>query len=125
VVVDVAFAAAGQWRSKTRPFLEGLGDRLALFVDHHEHKEAWAHYADDPRFLLVPNKIAHACPELVTPELVSRAGVVDVVVAHHDFDGLLSAVKFLRDGTERVRPERVTLRSRNFCQAWNRRRPGY
>ena len=98
VVVDVAFAAAGQWRSKTRPFLQGLGDRLALFVDHHEHKEAWAHYADDPRFLLVPNKIAHACPELVTPELVSRAGVVDVVVAHHDFDGLLSAVKFLRDG---------------------------
>jgi hypothetical protein len=98
VVVDVAFAAAGQWRSKTRPFLDALGDRLALYVDHHEHKEGWAHYAGDPRFVLVPNKIAHACPELVTPDVVARAGAVDVVVGHHDFDGLLSAVKFVRGG---------------------------
>lgn len=98
VVVDVAFAAAGQWKSKTRPFVDALGDRLALYIDHHEHKEAWAHYANDPRFLLVPNKIAHACPELVTPEVVARAGHVDVVVGHHDFDGLLSAVKFVRKG---------------------------
>lgn len=98
VVVDVAFAAANQWKSKTKPFLDGLGERLALFIDHHEHKEAWAHYGADPRFLLVPNKIAHACPELVTPDVVARAGAVDVVVAHHDFDGLLSAVKFLRGG---------------------------
>lgn len=98
VVVDVAFAAAGQWRSKTRPFLDALGDRLALYIDHHEHKEAWAHYGKDPRFVLVPNKIAHACPELVTPDVVARAGAVDVVVAHHDFDGLLSAVKFVRGG---------------------------
>jgi hypothetical protein len=98
VVVDVAFAAAGQWKSKTEPFLQALGDRLAMFIDHHEHKEAWAHHAGDPRYLLVPNKIAHACPELVTPDAVARAGAVDVVVAHHDFDGLLSAVKFWRGG---------------------------
>jgi hypothetical protein len=42
--------------------------------------------------------VAHACPELITPDLVRRAGPVDVVVAHADFDGLLSAVKFLRGG---------------------------
>lgn len=100
VVVDVAFAAAGQWKSKTKPFLDALGDRLALYIDHHEHKEGWSHYANDPRFVLVPNKVAHACPELVTPDVVARAGVVDVIVAHHDFDGLLSAVKFQRGGRE-------------------------
>ncbi|MDP2343735.1 MAG: hypothetical protein Q8O67_22445 [Deltaproteobacteria bacterium] len=98
VVVDVAFAAAGQWKSKTKPFIDGLGDRLVMYVDHHEHREAWPLYVDDPRFLLVQNRIAHACPELVTPELCARAGVVDVVVAHHDFDGLLSAVKFVKHG---------------------------
>jgi hypothetical protein len=101
VVVDVAFAAAGQWRSKTRPFLDALGDRLLAFVDHHEHREAWPGYVGDPRFVLVHNRIAHACPELVTPALVERLGglsVIDDVVAHHDFDGMLSAVKLLRGG---------------------------
>jgi hypothetical protein len=101
VVVDVAFAAAGQWKSKTRPFLDALGPRLLAFVDHHEHREAWPCYRDDPRFVLVHNRLAHACPELVTPALVERIGgldVVDDVVAHHDFDGLLSAVKLLRGG---------------------------
>src|SRR5712664_3801658 len=83
-VVDVAFAGGENYEKSTVPFLEALGDRLAIWVD--------------PRFVLVPNRIAHACPELVTPEVVSRAGPVDVVVAHADFDGLLSAVKFLRGG---------------------------
>ncbi len=98
VVVDVAFAAAGQWKNKTKPFIDALGDRLAMYVDHHEHREAWPLYIDDPRFLLVQNRVAHACPELVTPELCARLGPVDVVVAHHDFDGLLSAVKVVRQG---------------------------
>jgi hypothetical protein len=101
VVVDVAFAAAGQWKSKTRPFVDALGPRLLAFVDHHEHREAWAHVQGDSRFVLVPNRVAHACPELVTPALVERiggVGVIDDVVAHHDFDGLLSAVKLLRGG---------------------------
>ncbi len=98
VVVDVAFAAAGQWRSKTRPFIEGMGEHLVRYIDHHEHKEAWAAYADDPRFLLVQNRIAHACPELVTPALMAEIGHVDVVVAHHDFDGLVSAVKVMTGG---------------------------
>ncbi|OLE51748.1 MAG: hypothetical protein AUI36_18530 [Cyanobacteria bacterium 13_1_40CM_2_61_4] len=52
----------------------------------------------DPRFRLVPNRDAHACPELVTRDVVERAGPVDAIVAHADLDGLLSAVKFLRKG---------------------------
>jgi hypothetical protein len=97
-VVDVAFAAGPGYESATLPFIEMLGDRLALWVDHHEHPIGWARYRNDPRFLLVPNREAHACPELVTPESVKRAGPLDVVVAHGDFDGLMSAVKFLRNG---------------------------
>src|SRR6266404_3035561 len=97
-VVDVAFAAGDNYEKSTVPFLDALGDRLALWIDHHEHPLGWSRVRGDPRFLLVPNRIAHACPELVTPEVVRRAGTVDVVVAHADFDGLLSAVKFLRGG---------------------------
>ena len=81
------------------PFLESLRDRLAVWIDHHEHPVGWSRVRGDPRFLLVPNRDAHACPELVTPEVVARAGKVDAIVAHADLDGLLSAVKFLRGGT--------------------------
>jgi hypothetical protein len=94
----VAFAGGDNFEKSTVPFLEALGDRLAIWIDHHEHPVGWARYRDDPRFLLVPNRVAHACPELVTPEVVRRAGDVEVVVAHADLDGLLSAVKFLRGG---------------------------
>ena len=97
-VVDVAFAGGDNFEKSTVPFLEALGDRLAIWIDHHEHPLGWARYRDDARFVLVPNRIAHACPELVTPEVVQRAGQVDVVVAHADLDGLLSAVKFQRGG---------------------------
>lgn len=97
-VVDVAFAGGENFERSTLPFLDALGDRLAIWIDHHEHPVGWARFRDDPRFLLVPNRVAHACPELVTPEVVRRAGPVDVVVAHADLDGLLSAVKFLRGG---------------------------
>ena len=96
-VLDVAFAGGDNFARSTVPFLEALGDRLALWVDHHEHP-MWSQHRDDPRFLLVPNREAHACPELVTADVVRRAGRVDAVVAHADLDGLLSAVKFLRGG---------------------------
>jgi len=98
-VLDLAFAGGENFEKITLPFLEALGDRLALWIDHHEHPVGWARVREDPRFLLVPNRDAHACPELVTPELVRRAGKVDAIVAHADLDGLLSAVKFLRGGT--------------------------
>ncbi|GAC1345879.1 MAG: hypothetical protein NVSMB23_22630 [Myxococcales bacterium] len=97
-VVDLAFAGADNFERTTVPFLEALGDRLAIWIDHHEHPVGWARVRGDPRFLLVPNREAHACPELVTQAVVQRAGAVDVVVAHADLDGLLSAVKFLRGG---------------------------
>jgi hypothetical protein len=97
-VVDVAFAGGDSFEKTTVPFLKALGDRLAIWIDHHEHPVGWASVKDDPRFVLVPNRVAHACPELVTPEVVQRAGHVDVVMAHADLDGLLSAVKFLRGG---------------------------
>ena len=98
-VVDVAFAGGENFEKSTLPFLEALDDRLAIWIDHHEHALGWSRFRDDPRFVLVPNRIAHACPELVTPEVVRKAGPVDVVVAHADLDGLLSAVKFLRGGS--------------------------
>src|SRR2546430_10046333 len=97
-VLDVAFAGGENFEKATVPFLEALGDRLALWVDHHEHPVGWARYRNDPRFVLVPNREAHACPELVTADLVARTGPVDQVVAHADLDGLLSAVKVLRKG---------------------------
>jgi hypothetical protein len=97
-VLDVAFAGGDNFEKITVPFLDAIGDRLAIWIDHHEHPVGWSRVRDDPRFLLVPNREAHACPELVTPEVVSRAGKVDSIVAHADLDGLLSAVKFLRGG---------------------------
>jgi hypothetical protein len=97
-VVDVAFAAGDNFETSTLPFIEAVGERLAIWVDHHEHPLGWSRFRGDPRFVLVPNREAHACPELITPELVRRAGPVDLIHAHADFDGLLSAVKFLRGG---------------------------
>jgi hypothetical protein len=37
---------------------------------------------------------------MVTPDLVARAGRVDTIVCHTDFDGLASAAKWLRGGNE-------------------------
>ena len=37
---------------------------------------------------------------MVTAELVARIGPVDTIVCHTDFDGLCSAAKWLRGGTE-------------------------
>jgi hypothetical protein len=97
-VLDVAFASDQMFDLATEPFIAAVGDRLALWCDHHEHAAGWAKHRDDPRFLLVPNRIAHACPELITPEVAARAGELDALVIHGDFDGLLTAVKLLRGG---------------------------
>jgi hypothetical protein len=99
VMLDVAFAGSGAtW--KTHDFIDKAGPRLRLWVDHHEHPEGWARYEGDERFVLVSSKRAHACPELVTPDVVARAGEVDHILAHHDFDGMMSAVRFLNGGRE-------------------------
>jgi hypothetical protein len=102
VVVDVAFAseaAAGGFEKITKPFIDGLGSRLAAWVDHHDHA-LHAEYKNDPRFVLATKAQHGACPEMVTPELCARVGKVDTIVCHTDFDGLCSAAKWLREGLE-------------------------
>jgi hypothetical protein len=102
VVLDIAFAAGGggaSFEKTTLPFIEGLGSRLAMWIDHHDHV-MHARYAADPRFVLATKAEHGACPEMVTPELVARAGLVDTVCCHTDFDGLCSAAKWMRDGIE-------------------------
>jgi hypothetical protein len=102
VVLDVAFASeasGGGFDKITRPFLEGLGPRLAAWVDHHDHV-LHERYAADPRFVLATKAQHGACPEMITPALVERIGQVDTVVCHTDFDGLCSAAKWLRGGIE-------------------------
>lgn len=103
VVLDVAFAAAGaggaSFEKTTKPFIDGLGDRLAMWIDHHDHQKH-ALYAHDARFLLRTKAEHGACPEMVTPALVERAGPVDTICCHTDFDGLCAAAKWVRGGDE-------------------------
>jgi hypothetical protein len=102
VVLDIAFASeasGGGFEKITRPLIEGLGPRLAAWVDHHDH-ERHAHYAGDSRFLLTTKAAHPACPELIDPALVARVGAVDAIVCHGDFDGLCSAAKWLLGGEE-------------------------
>jgi hypothetical protein len=102
VVLDVAFAseaANGGFEKTTRPFIEALGPRLAAWVDHHDSADH-ARYRGDPRFVLATKAEHGACPEMITPELVASVGQVDTIVCHTDFDGLVSAAKWLRGGSE-------------------------
>lgn len=102
VVLDVAFASeasGGGFEKITKPFIDGLGARLAAWVDHHDHA-LHAEYKKDPRFVLATKAEHGACPEMVTPELVARVGPVDTIVCHIDFDGLCSAAKWMRQGVE-------------------------
>lgn len=101
-VLDIAFAAGAggaSFEKTTLPFITGLGDRLAMWVDHHDHVMHQS-YAGDPRFVLATKAEHGACPEMITPEIVARAGRVDTVCCHTDFDGLCSAAKWMRDGVE-------------------------
>lgn len=101
-VLDIAFAseAGGQGFEKvTLPFITGLGARLAAWVDHHDSAHH-ARYAEDPRFLLATKAEHGACPEMITEDVVERAGKVDTIVCHGDFDGLASAAKWMRRGEE-------------------------
>jgi hypothetical protein len=101
-VLDVAFASEGggaSFEKTTLPFIQGLGSRLAAWVDHHDH-ERHADYTGDPRFILTTKAEHGACPELVTPEVVRAAGPVDTVAMHLDLDGLYSGAKWVRGGVE-------------------------
>ena len=102
VVLDVAFASeasSGGFEKVTLPFITGLGPRLRAWVDHHDH-DRHRSYAEDRRFVLSTKAEHGACPEMVTKELVARVGPVETIVCHTDFDGLMSAAKWMRDGEE-------------------------
>src|SRR5690606_3800402 len=102
VVLDIAFAAetaGSSFEKVTKRFLDGLGSRLAMWIDHHDHVRH-ADYADDPRFVLSTKAEHPACPEMVTPERVAQAGPIDTICCHVDFDGLCAAAKWIRGGEE-------------------------
>lgn len=102
VVLDLAFASeasGGGFEKLTKPLIDGLGARLAAWIDHHDHV-LHASYADDPRFVLSTKAEHGACPEMITPAIVERTGPVDTIVCHNDFDGLCSAAKWMRGGVE-------------------------
>lgn len=103
-VLDIAFASQSGGRKSsfertTQRFIERLGDRLAAWVDHHD-SDHHARFAHDPRFRLARKAEHGACPEMVDPDVVARAGHVDTIVCHGDFDGLASAAKWIRGGRE-------------------------
>jgi hypothetical protein len=110
VVLDIAFAydvegespkkgGASKFEQITGKLIDGLGPRLAAWVDHHDHARH-AEFRKDPRFVLATKAEHPACPEMVTPELVARVGDVDTIVCHTDFDGLCAAAKWMRGGVE-------------------------
>jgi hypothetical protein len=103
VVLDLAFAAtigtSVSFELTTRPFLDALGDRLAAWVDHHDH-ERHADFARDPRFVLATKAEHGACPEMVTPDLVRQTGPIDCICTHVDLDGLYAAAKWILGGRE-------------------------
>jgi hypothetical protein len=102
VVLDIAFAAetaGSSFEKVTKRFLDGLGPRLAMWIDHHDHVRH-AEYASDPRFVLSTKAEHPACPEMVTPERVAAAGPIDTICCHVDFDGLCAAAKWIRGGVE-------------------------
>jgi hypothetical protein len=101
-VLDIAFAGQGRstgFDKVTWPFIQALGARLRVWVDHHDHDEH-VRFAGDPRFVLATKAQHGACPEMIDPALVEAVGPIDTIVCHTDFDGLASAAKWMRGGTE-------------------------
>ena len=102
VVLDIAFAAdtgSASFETVTGRFIEELGPRLAMWVDHHDHARH-PEFAGDPRFVLSTKAQSPACPEMVTPARVAAAGPIDTICCHVDFDGLCAAAKWIRGGEE-------------------------
>lgn len=102
MVLDLAFAADGMgtpFEEITGAFIAGLGSRLAMWVDHHDH-DLHVEYRRDPRFVLAKKSEHGACPEMVTPARVREAGPIDTIVCHLDLDGLYAAAKWMLGGDE-------------------------
>ena len=102
VILDVAFAADGigpGYAKTTLKFINALGDRLACWVDHHDHP-CHVDYAKDERFVLCTKAEHGACPEMISPELVAQVGPIESIVAHFDLDGIYAASKWILGGKE-------------------------
>ena len=102
MVLDIAFAGMSNkagFEQVTLPLIEELGDRLRGWIDHHDHQDH-KRYKNDPRFYLATKAEHGACPEMITEAVVQAIGEVDTVLCHNDFDGLVSAAKWMRGGTE-------------------------
>lgn len=102
VVLDIAFAGLSNktgFAQVTLPLIEGLGERLRGWIDHHDHVEH-ERYRDDPRFVLSTKAEHGACPEMIDERVVAAIGPVDTILCHNDFDGLVSAAKWMRGGRE-------------------------
>jgi len=102
VVLDIAFASMGLGKGfdrTTGKFIEGLGSRLARWVDHHDHP-LHARFASDERFVLCTKAEHGACPEMIGPELVQSTGPIDTIVCHFELDGLYAAAKWILGGHE-------------------------
>lgn len=109
VVLDVAFNAGTpqgpgtpqeQFEKTTGAFINALGGKLALWLDHHPHT-AWGEYQHlDPRFVLVKREHAPSCPPLITNVIVANYGEADTIVCHGDVDGIASAVTYMLKGQE-------------------------
>jgi hypothetical protein len=103
VVLDLAFAStigtSISFDQITKPFLDGLGDRLAMWVDHHDH-DRHVDFKGDSRFRLSTKAEHGACPEMVDEELVRQVGPVDCICTHVDLDGLYAAAKWILGGRQ-------------------------
>ena len=107
VVLDIAFNERRikkngrihhKFSETTQAFIDALGKRLVLWLDHHKDQR-WALYAKDSRFLLYADS-APSIPPLITPDLVAKHSPIDTIVCHGDFDGIFAAIKWLNGGYE-------------------------
>jgi len=85
-----------QFEATTMAFVEGLGPRLVAWVDHHVH--TWPDYDEDSRFHFFSRGVAPSCPQILTPDFVASLGEFNMIIAHGDFDGVMSAVMLALKG---------------------------
>ncbi len=80
-----------QFLETTGALISALGERLVAWIDHHPHAE-WSNYKGRPNFYLFSREEAPSCPSIISPSLLGEIGEFDTIIAHGDFDGIMSAV---------------------------------
>jgi hypothetical protein len=103
VVLDIAFAAAGtgaSFEKVTGPFLARLGERLAAWVDHHDHN-APRPLPRRPEVHPLHQGGARRLPRDGHPRARGAGRRTSTPSsAHNDFDGLYAAAKWILGGVE-------------------------